>query len=1104
MKLMKQVPSAKLPAKPVSALLIVGVGASAGGLEAFTQLLHSLPGDSGMAFVIIQHLDPNHESMLTDLLSKATMMTVREAQDGMHVDPNCAYVIPPNMYLTLADGALSLRPRSEGGGPHMPIDIFFRSLAETQTDRAVGVILSGAGSDGALGLEAIHSQGGMSLVQDPLSAKFDGMPRSAIATGCVDFVLNPEGIAKELVRIVHDPYIKGASMDTATATAEGEELGNIFAVLRNQKGIDFNHYKRSTIQRRIQRRMLLQKIQNPGEYAAYLKDHTAEVDNLHNDLLIQVTRFFRDPETFEFLKEKIFTDILRQKAPEDPFRFWVAGCASGEEVYSLAIGLLEFLGDKASHVPIQMFGTDISDSALDKARAGIYLQNIEIDVSAERLKRFFNKTGGRYQINKSVRDLCVFAKQNILRDPPFSKLDLISCRNVLIYMEPVLQKKILSIFHFALNTPGWLMVGSSENPGLASGLFSATDKKQRIFSKKLSTSKQIFDFTIGPHTIDSGDRRTPPKLGLGTPNVHNEADRVLLGHYVPAGVIVNENLEVLEFRGDTHLYLHNAPGEASLQLLRLAREGIAAELAGAFRKGKEAPFRKTGLHVEQGGRLREVTIEVIPLKVPLSRERYWAVTFESASSVESDPKGLAAARHKKGRKAAKSPGGLWKQKLAAAQAHLQLVIEEKGVAIEEMQAANEEVLSSNEELQSMNEEMQTAKEELQATNEELTTVNEQLRRSNLETLSQMNDLNNFVDSTRVPIITVGSDLRIRRFTPQAEKMLNLIPTDVGRMISDITPRINVSDLEKRIREAIENVVVQEQNVQDKEGHWYSLRIHPYVTVDKKIDGAVIVLMDVDILKRSEIAIEEAKGKIQQLNVELEERVQKRTQELSFANKELETFNYSVSHDLRAPLRAINAFAEILSEKYGGQLDAAGKDTFHKIHSATQRMAQLIDDILSLSQLDHKELHTGSVDLSRCAQGIADELQKSQPERRVRFVIAPGLTAMGDENLIRIALTNLLNNAWKFTSKHPAGTITFGREEKDGAPAYFVRDDGAGFDMAHTKDLFGVFQRLHSTDEFPGTGIGLATVQRIILRHGGRIWAEATPEQGATFYFTLTR
>ena len=442
---------------------IVGIGASAGGLEAVTQLLHALPVDSGMAFVIIQHLDPNHASILTDLLSKATTMAIREAASGMPVEPNRGYVIPPNMVLTLADGTLALNPRSETAGPHLPIDIFFRSLAETRGDKAVGVILSGAGSDGALGLEAIHSHGGMSLVQDPQTAKYDGMPRSAIATGCADLVLSPERIANELARIGRHPYVRTRVSGDTSAKAgllETEALGKIFDVLKKEKGIDFNHYKRSTIQRRILRRMLLQQIDIPGDYLTYLNDHKTEVESLHNDLLIQVTRFFRDPETFQILKEKIYPEILKNKSPEDPIRFWVAGCCSGEEVYSLAISLLEFLGENSSHVPIQMFGTDISDVALDKARAGIYLENIEIDVSAERLKRFFSKVGGRYQINKSVRDLCVFAKQNIFKDPPFSKLDMISCRNVLIYLEPVLQKKILAIFHFALNTPGWLVVGS--------------------------------------------------------------------------------------------------------------------------------------------------------------------------------------------------------------------------------------------------------------------------------------------------------------------------------------------------------------------------------------------------------------------------------------------------------------------------------------------------------------------------------------------------------------------------------------------------------------------------------------------------------------------
>lgn len=859
--------------QPHNPFPVVGVGASAGGLEAFTQLLQQIPVDNGMAFVVIQHLDPKHESILAGLLAKVAKMPVHEVKEGMPVKPNHIYVMPSEMDIAIMDGNLSLIPRTITRGQHMPIDTFFCSLADIQAGGAIGIILSGNGSDGALGVQEIYSKGGIVLVQDPSSAKFDGMPRSAIATGCAHFILPPEGIAKELARIGRHPYVNGRSSGVEkkddTAPTATNDLDKIFGLMRNKTGVDFSSYKRSTIDRRIQRRMVLQKIENLSDYLAYLKENPAEIDNLYNDILIKVTRFFRDPETFEVLKNKIFEEMIRNKPSDAPIRFWVPACSTGEEVYSLAICLLEFLGDRTSNAPIQIFGTDISDKALEKARAGLYIENIEADVSPERLRRFFTKTAGHYQVNKSVRELCVFAKQNMVKDPPFSKVDLISCRNALIYLSPVLQKRVLPTFHFALNTQGRLLLGSSETVGHFSDLFAVVDQSHRIFAKNAHVPAKLnFDFSIDPYAGDEphdhGTKsETASQIPPNRPNVQKEIDRALLNRYTPVGVVVNDNLEILQFRGDTSPYLLHPSGEATFKLFKMVREGLQAELDAAVKeaKAKDLPFRKTGLRFENNGEVKEICLEVIPIRIPLSSERYWGIMFrelQPRGTQTKTPPPTATKEISAQQTLGEEETHRWKQEMASTKVYLESVIEEKEAAFEELQSANEEVLSSNEELQSINEEMQTAKEELQSTNEELITVNDELRHSNLESIKLVNDLNNLVDSVNLPIVMVGNDLTIRRFTPQAGRVLHLLPTDVGRPLRDINTPLDIENLEKLILDAIDTVSVKEQKIKNGEDLWYSVRIRPYKTTDKKIDGAVITLIDIDTMKRAEEKISKAR------------------------------------------------------------------------------------------------------------------------------------------------------------------------------------------------------------------------------------------------------
>ena len=841
---------------------VVGVGASAGGLEAFTQLLQRLPADTGMAFVLVQHLHPEYESALTEILSRATSMPVAEAVDGMPVEPDHIYVIPPNVYLAILHGMLHLLPRMTIQGQNLPIDHFLRSLAEDQGSKAIGVILSGTASDGVLGLKAIKGEGGITFAQDEKSAKYNGMPHSAISAGCVDFILPPDKIAAELARIARHPFLvharpdwakKGVPADETPPTSK-DDLSKVFLLLRRYSGNDFTYYKHTTIQRRVRRRMLLHKLDKLKDYVRYLQEHPNEVRDLFHDLLINVTSFFRDPEAFTALKGTVFPAILR-RTQETPVRIWVPGCASGEEAYSIAITLLEYLGDHGNGTSIQIFATDIDDEAVEKARAGIYPENITSDVSAERLRRFFVKVESGYQISKLIRDMCVFANQNVIKDPPFSKVDLISCRNLLIYLGQVLQKKVLTTFHYALKPSGFLLLGTAESIGEFADLFRTVDPKVKLYSKKSIATPLHVEF--GPVSLHPLPPTTAPEVAavpaLRTSlEIQREADRLIMSKYAPAAVVINEQLDILQFRGQTGAYLEPAPGEASLNLLKMARNGLKLDLSAAVKHAvlHHAPARRTGVGVKQHGQTRSVNIEVTPIKGTSAAGRCYVVIFQDVA-ISKDGSKAAKRTKEKTKPAAQDKKAMnLELELAATKEYLQSVIEQQETSNEELRSANEEIQSSNEELQSINEELETAKEELQSTNEELNTVNDELEGRNHELNQLNNDLTNLISSVNLPVIIVGTDLRIRRFTPQVEKLLSLIATDVGRPIGDIKPNFNIPNFGTLIAETIDSVRTTQIEAQDHDGHWYSVRIQPYRTLDNQITGAVIVFIDIDLMKKS--------------------------------------------------------------------------------------------------------------------------------------------------------------------------------------------------------------------------------------------------------------
>jgi two-component system CheB/CheR fusion protein len=830
--------------------LVVGVGASAGGLEAYTELLEGLSATPGLALLLVSHLDPEQKSHLAPILSRVSRMPVIEVSEGMAVEADRVYVIPPGTNMAMTDGHLTLTPRAPRPAPHMPIDHLFRSLAAIQKGRCIGVILSGNGTDGVIALQSIKAAGGVTFAQEETTARYPSMPRAAMLDGNVDHVLRPREIAQELERISLHPYTLQAE-EALAQTAPGEDpIASIINVLRQRTSVDFTHYKQTTIKRRVLRRMALRNLKDPKEYLENLRSDEAEVQSLYQDFLIRVTQFFRDPEAFDALKECVYPAIVDGRPSGSAVRIWVAGCSTGEEVYSLAITLLEYLEGRTENVLIKILATDLNDLALEKARAGVYLDNIEIDVSPARLRRFFVRHDGHYQISKSIRDLCIFSRHNIIHDAPFSRLDLISCRNMLIYMDVALQKRIIPLLHYALNPKRFLFLGSSENVAGFSELFEAVDARHRIFMRSNSAAHMPIEF--GPAVVAGGVAQ-PPGRDEHAPlwnalDVQKEADRVMLARYAPVGVVVDEAMTVLQFRGRTASYLEPAPGLASLDLFRMLREGLLAEVrtAAMQAKAENVIITRDELRMTDGS-TRAVRLEVIPFKVPPSGVRFFLVLFRDLADGATVvlPQAPPSARPA----ATDEHVTQLHQELAALREYLQSVIEEQESTNEELKSANEEILSSNEELQSTNEELQTAKEEAQSANEELATVNDELRHRNTELARVNNDLLNLLSGVNIPIVMVSRDLRIRRFTPLAEKLFNLIPSDVGRPISDIKPGLEIHDLPQRLSEVIDSLIPRESEVRDMAGHWYSIRIRPYVTFDNKIDGASIVLIDIDSIRR---------------------------------------------------------------------------------------------------------------------------------------------------------------------------------------------------------------------------------------------------------------
>ncbi len=841
---------------------IIGIGASAGGLAAFEAFLRGMPASSGeeIALVLVQHLSPDHRSILSELIQRCTKMEVHEVVDNMAVEPGHVYIIPPNKDMALLGSKLQLFEAHSMRGLRLPIDFFFRSLAADQRDRAICIVLSGTGSDGTLGLRAVKGEGGMAMVQEPQSAEFDGMPANAIATGLADYVLEPGAMPEQLSAYVHQVFGTGLSRGLVTLPSSPDVLAKICILLRAKTGHDFSQYKESTLIRRVQRRMALHQIESDSDYLRFMRQNSGEANALFRDLLIGVTSFFRDPSAFGVLETAAIPRLFEDVLPDGPIRVWVCGCSTGEEAYSIAILIQEHLEKVQRSYRVQIFATDIDRQAIDQARTGVFPASIAPDITPERLKRFFTRdSGGLFRIHKAVRDLLVFSEQDVLRDPPFSRLGLISCRNLFIYLNAELQKRLIPLFHYALNPEGLLFLGNSETIGDNVRLFELLDRKAKLYLRKPDVSGAVrpsLAFILpssaagGADAVSAREVSHPPKL-----IVRDVMQQALLRYFTQGAVLANASAEILYFHGRTGAYLEPAPGDATSNLLTMAREGLRHELTAAFHRAvtKKQPVRIGAVRVKTNGHSIEANIGILPVTLSGVPNLY-LITFDEVPPL---PRGKKTSKSVAGSKGAVRLTAL-ERELRAKDEYIQTIIEEMETTNEELKSSNEEMQSINEEMQSSNEELETSKEELQSLNEELATVNAELQQKVSDLSRASNDMNNLLAGTGIGTLFVDHALRITRFTPAAVQIINLIPADIGRPLSHVVSNLVGYDrLAEQVQGVIETLVQVETEVQTKAGFWYILGIRPYRTLDNVIEGAVLTFVDVTDRKLAEQKLFEA-------------------------------------------------------------------------------------------------------------------------------------------------------------------------------------------------------------------------------------------------------
>ena len=1077
----------------------MGIGASAGGLEAFREVLRFLPHDTGMAYVLVQHLDPKHKSLLPELLARVTRMDIHEAQQDMLIEANHVYVIAPNTDITLSHGTLNLLPRTEVDGQHLSIDTFLCSLAKSQAAGAMGVILSGTATDGTRGLQSVKEAGGMTFAQTPISAQFAGMPQSAIAAGYVDFIGSPRDIARELARISHHPYVRpphGAEMKE-NALPPGQEFSKresefqqILRVVHQRTNTDFTAYKSTTMKRRIQRRMMILQIYTLVSYLTYLSDHPSEATILYQDLLIGVTSFFRDPATFETLGREIFPHLVATKATGSPIRIWMPGCSTGEEVYSLAICLLEFLTERSLPIPlIKIFGTDLNTKAIASARGGIYPPSIIRALSPARLDRFFLPIGGGYQIHKAVRNLCIFAQHDLLKDPPFSRLDLLSCQNVLIYLGQVAQKKIWTTFHYALIPHGVLMLGPSETIGTASDLFTPMNEhKRQLYVKKASGAWSHIGRTTSGTSRDLDERKNSMdhKTGKQAFDLQHETDR-LLASFAPASVVIDETMEILHFRGDTDPYLGPTPGRASLNIFKMARAGLDLELRTAIFEARKSgqPVKKAGIQISTHGVFRDITVDVIPMQAS-AIESYFLILFAEAPTSSSAPATARESDEPQGSTTGQRVKDQHIQdierELAYNRENMRSMVKEFEVANEGLHSANEESLSSNEELQSLNEELETSAEEIQASNEELLVVNAELQQRN----AQLQDAREFADviveTIREPLLILDKDLRIQHANRAFYQHFQVKPADTEhRRIFDLGEgQWNIPAL----RALLEELLPANHSFADYEvEHVFPIVGYKVMLLNaQRIDQLACILLAMeDITERKQI--------------------EKEKQQVLEQRKE---FMAIASHELKTPVTSLKGYTQLLHTRFTKVGDESSAALLARMNTQLNKLITLINELLDVTKIEAGQFswHTEPFDLNALVRDIVEEVGHTTERYQIHIEETLTLLVSGDREHVGQVLTNLLTNAIKYSPQ--ANTIVVRLVPGTESVTVSVQDFGIGIAPEKYEHIFERFFRVSDPgyQTFPGLGLGLFISAQIIKRHGGRIWVESRVGVGSTFFFTI--
>ena len=1055
---------------------VVGIGASAGGLDAFKNLLENLPIDTGLSFVVIQHLAAGQESMLGDILSRFTKIPVQVVQNQTPVEPNHVYVIPPGTTMTMENRVLKLIPKDK---TLKPIDTFLVSLAEDLKTNSIGVILSGTGSDGTIGLKAIKAQGGITFAQTPQSAQYPDMPLSAISAQATDFVLTPEEIAQELQKIAKNPQLVQTEIEAKAGAREVipnkmTPLNAIFAMLKKQFNVDFSHYKETVVNRRISRRMVINHCENMADYVEFMRAHADELEPLYSDMLIGVTNFFREPETFTALKELVFPELSKRHSPNEPIRIWVPGCSTGEEAYSFAIAIQEYLEQNNLAFPVQVFGTDVNEKNIEKARQGIYLKTIESEIEGNRLKHFFVSTNGHYQISKNIRDLCVFAKQDITADPPFSNMDLISCRNMLIYFDEYLHGKVVPTLHYALKMGGFLVLGQSESIGKFTNLFEQLTKKAPIYSKKRAQPSITFGLQASYPQQKPQEVKEEKTDSLSI--LKDELDKLLVTEYVPAALLVNANSEVLVFRGNIAPYILPESGIASLNVAKMTRKELRSEVQTMIYRAKkeDEPIRENAVQFEFGGEKKTVNIQVVPLHIAQFKEPFFLLLFEDVSSaaallhktmeLTSTPAGQESARTLQMKEL--------RDELESTKLSLQRTIETQEATNEELRTTMEEAQSSNEELQSTNEELETSKEELQSSNEELKTLNDEVKNRN-QVLAQLNDdLDNLNRNVDPAVVIVDKGLKIRLLSPSAEKILNLSPATIGLPITSIRLNVGVEDnLGEMISGVISKLSGVNKEVKDQTDHFYEMRIRPYVTQEDKIGGAVLSFVDIDDRKKLEkaqkmAAIGETAG--------------------------------MVGHDIRNPLQAITSDIFLVKAELASTPESSEKRNISESLQQIEENVDYINKIVADLQDYAKTINPAPKEMNLDALCIELVSEKRVPQniKATCLVDNSVKTVRIDPTLLKRVLGNLVSNAVQ--AMPSGGELSVKAYRKGDELTLTIRDTGVGISEKVKPKLFNPL----FTTKSKGQGLGLAVVKRITEALGGDVTFESQEGKGTTFIVRL--